>query len=229
MLARAEPETAADQVVGKERFASAGPLAGGRVAWLDVGGRIAVEPVHAVPPSDQPLELAKGRLGRIPEPSVEFRRSAIVIHQPRGRGETSPCHVRGRVRRHRRRVDRDAETTALELPRGRESHRPATDYRGLPALVFERHLGHPATGAPGERDPGASVPVVVDDGGAVELVGAQHEPRGAVRPKPHGSADDPVPRHVHDGQAERGLPREDVGTGRAGAEPRAQQASAAES
>jgi hypothetical protein len=66
-------------MVGEERLPPPGPPAGPRITWLDVGGGVAVEPVHAVPPADQPLELTKGGFGGITELGVELGGPQVVV------------------------------------------------------------------------------------------------------------------------------------------------------
>ena len=81
----------------------------------------------------------------------------------------------------------------LQLPRTRQPDRPAADDRGPPRLMLGRELRRHQPGAPGERHPGAAVPVVVHEQLVVESVRPEDEPGITVRTQADRRADDVVP------------------------------------
>ena len=88
------------------------------------------------------------------------------------------------------------EAPLLQETRGRESHDAAADDRAVAAGALHPFVDGELRGAPRKGDPGAAVPVIVDDYFIAKLLRAHDEAGRAKRAESDDRADDPVGRHV---------------------------------
>ena len=127
-------------------------------------------------------------------------RAQLVVDEARRRRPAGQRHVRRRVGRHGRRIDRDVEAVPLQLARGGEADDARAEHRRFAFGMRQREIGGHRRRAPRQRHARAAVAEVVDERLAIELLGAQHEPGRPMRAQADGGADDAVPRYVDDRQ-----------------------------
>ena len=124
--------------------------------------------------------------------SPNWRRNSGVTRawsKTRDRLPQTARHVGSGQRRHFLRVDRWRKPAFLQEARGGQSHHSAADHGALAPAAAGRKIHGQLGGAPGERDAGAAMPVVVDHGLGIELLRAHHESRRAEGTQTHRAAD----------------------------------------
>ena len=168
-------------LAGTEHHAAAPCSSGGRIGLgLDCGfgcgGSLSVGwycLIHETPYFG-PIRSCSRRYAiarRLPTLRVPRRRAQLVVDETRRRRPPGQRHVRGRVGRHRRRVDRDVEAVTLQLARGGQADDAGSEDGGLALGMRQREIGRHRRRAPRQRHARAAVTEVVDERLAVELVG----------------------------------------------------------
>src|SRR5215831_2696812 len=170
-------------------------------------------PGHAVIRTSEKLKLPVCNLDSSPELGIPFRSAAIVFDQAGSWSEPGKRHVGCRIRGNGHRVDRDVETTALQLSRGCQANHAASDDCGAALFQLERHLGCDVSRAPRKRHPGSAVAIVVDEHLRIEFVRPQYETGVAMWTQTHRRSDYAVPRSLDQGKIYRASRRCGAGWG----------------
>ena len=193
MLGRGEP-TDAGQVNVQRRGRVVGPNF--LIGW---------QPANAVIVTNHDLEAAPAVVQRCHELSAPGRRHRIFAIVTEGRN-LAARDIGRRVRGQRPGIDRDGEARLLNEPGGREAHDTGTDDRDRTLMPGQAKQCGQSGRAPAERDPGAPVPVIVDQPLAAHRLFANDEARGAIGTKARNRSNQAILCNIHSGQASRTRP-----------------------